>query len=870
MLGLGLGVSKVSSLRSLAAKLLAKLKSRSTYYENNKDSKQVAQDLDTIDVLDKASILLTPTAYSDARVHSVKTYTGENALTGNSSTFDTGVGDWVGYGTGQVSHASTYLRVDVQTTEGGAQIPVNSLIQGGQVGKTIKVRVKLWVVSGESGLYPLFKVFLGGDQKDISLTPSPTYYDFLLKPTTTADLIIYKTNAAKSNGLFAIDDVSVVDVSSDFDFDRASSATRINSDGLVQDMQSITEPELVLNGDFEELGSELVTSTSSTDNWINARSNSVLSVVGDTVRATTGTNDTFGISTAFTTVIGKTYKINSFGATNNSSGSLIMRVSNTANLSPAIYQDVTTGGLTLTTSAYFVATATTTYIGFLVTIPVPTGEDYVETNLLSVQQVDPNEYWGTGGGWSLEQGAAVATSGSSTKLSQAGISSSGKVIKTTFTISNYGGSGSVFVDFGSSNSSAVSGNGTHTVIGTFDQDTFEILKSSDFEGKIDNISVKDITFSEDVDLARINYDSNGENGHWLLEPTSTNLITYSEDFSSGWAYFDSSTDANQLISPSGVLNASKFIEGTGSSIKRIINLTQSIVSGNNYTFSIFAKKGERDFITLTNNTGVADVTTTFDLTNGTIISGVGSIETFTNGWFRCTRSFTAAATVTSNFICQAFINAGSGISYQGDGTSGIYIWGVQLEALSYATSYIPTYGSTVTRATETLTGSGNSTLINSTEGVLYAEIAALSTTEGSGNISLSDGTGDNRIYIYYFEDDAISVIYNINSTGAVINNFTLSDITSYTKIAARWGNSNFSVWINGTEVLDVAASNFTSNTLDLLNLAKPDGSGQLEGKCKALAVFDEALTDDELELLTGITNYGSFNELAQANGYTII
>ena len=74
----------------------------------------------------------------------------------------------------------------------------------------------------------------------------------------------------------------------------------------------------------------------------------------------------------------------------------------------------------------------------------------------------------------------------------------------------------------------------------------------------------------------------------------------------------------------------------------------------------------------------------------------------------------------------------------------------------------------------------------------------------------------NRIYIYYFEDDAISVIYNINSTGAVINNFTLSDITSYTKIAARWGNSNFSVWINGTEVLDVAASNFTSNTLDLL------------------------------------------------------
>ena len=52
-----------------------------------------------------------------------------------------------------------------------------------------------------------------------------------------------------------------------------------------------------------------------------------------------------------------------------------------------------------------------------------------------------------------------------------------------------------------------------------------------------------------------------------LEPQRTNLITYSEDFSNGWSYFDSSIDANVLISPSGVLNASKFIEGNGASIK---------------------------------------------------------------------------------------------------------------------------------------------------------------------------------------------------------------------------------------------------------------------------------------------------------------
>ena len=64
---------------------------------------------------------------------------------------------------------------------------------------------------------------------------------------------------------------------------------------------------------------------------------------------------------------------------------------------------------------------------------------------------------------------------------------------------------------------------------------------------------------------------------------------------------------------------------------------------------------------------------------------------------------------------------GSSLSYQGNGTSGLYAWGAMLEQQSYATSYIPTNGATNTRLQDIANNSGNSTLINSTEGVLYAE-----------------------------------------------------------------------------------------------------------------------------------------------------
>ena len=100
--------------------------------------------------------------------------------------------------------------------------------------------------------------------------------------------------------------------------------------------------------------------------------------------------------------------------------------------------------------------------------------------------------WSKGDGWSISGGKAVAVVGTSSRLEQSISGLSGKYCKVNFTISDYGGSGSVYIDFGSTNSSLINTNGEHTVYGAFDQNKFEIFKGGAFSGSIDNVSIKQV------------------------------------------------------------------------------------------------------------------------------------------------------------------------------------------------------------------------------------------------------------------------------------------------------------------------------------------------------------------------------------------
>ena len=377
----------------------------------------------------------------------------------------------------------------------------------------------------------------------------------------------------------------------------------------------------------------------------------------------------------------------------------------------------------------------------------------------------------------------------------------------------------------------------------------------------DNVSVKEIIDTNNI--PRISYDSNGDNGHILLEPTSTNLITYSEDFS------DSSWDLdfaasyitiipNAATSPSGENNATKLI---GNDVSR--DPTNSYIGASTsasapYSASIFAKKGEYDYLVLGVGSYGGGYYAIFNLSNGTISTSptasgtTASIEDYDNGWYRCIISTTN--TSGSELLFTTPSVDGTLTTDYTNTTNGVYVWGAQLEELSYATSYIPTLtGSQEVRATETATGAGSADLINSTEGVLYAEIAALADDLSNRMIALSDSDSTDHVRIYYTNStNKISVAVKSNGSNQyVFLNHNVTDITNFIKIAVKYKANDFATFINGVKVNSQTTTASAPIGLDRLNFDSGAGVSDFYGKCKALAVFKEALSDAELNNLTG-------------------
>jgi hypothetical protein len=177
----------------------------------------------------------------------------------------------------------------------------------------------------------------------------------------------------------------------------------------------------------------------------------------------------------------------------------------------------------------------------------------------------------------------------------------------------------------------------------------------------------------------------------------------------------------------------------------------------------------------------------------------------------------------------------------------------QSEASSFATSYIPTSGSTVTRLQDAASGAGSSDLINSTEGVLYAEIAALANDNSTRVISISDGTNSNRIFIgYWTGSNEIRVLVKVGGATQVFQGSTSYDILNYNKVAFVYKENDFSLWINGSNIFnDTSGITFPAETLTQLDFDS-NSSALFFGKTKCLAVFKEALTDAELTCLTTI------------------
>jgi hypothetical protein len=185
------------------------------------------------------------------------------------------------------------------------------------------------------------------------------------------------------------------------------------------------------------------------------------------------------------------------------------------------------------------------------------------------------------------------------------------------------------------------------------------------------------------------------------DPVSrTNLLSRSAEFNeTAWLKLRSSISANSTASPSGDGSADKLVEDASNNTHMVYRLfnTGSLVA---HTFSVFAKADGRNFVYLDCGDGFPlNSNAYFDLSNGTLgtigANATATITAFGNGWYRCSVTATPTSTTTNGFYIQT-ASANGTKSYQGDGASGIFIWGAQLEAGSTTTSYIPTTTASVT------------------------------------------------------------------------------------------------------------------------------------------------------------------------------
>ena len=447
-------------------------------------------------------------------------------------------------------------------------------------------------------------------------------------------------------------------------------------------------------------------------------------------------------------------------------------------------------------------------------------------------------------------GAAVTTS--------TNISDSGEY-KLSFTITS---SGVAYLQFGTGNSS-------HSIDASITNVSIKKDTSADFDftrGSLATI-VNAQGLVEDVsgnDTPRLDY-SGGGCPSLLLEPQSTNLIIYSEDYSqSEWTKGNATIASNTVTSPEGTTNASTLTDDTADTIHRLRD-TVSLSASTDYSLSVFAKKGTLSNIQLAliNTANSNTSSRVFDLENGALGEEITSggtltdskITDFGNGWYRCQIVAQLSSTPNTYQITLATqtsgnSSTGSQVTYDGDGNGNVHLWGAQCEELAYASSYIPTTGSTATRLKDLASRNGLSSYINSAEGVLYAEFEGLGGDNTNRLISISDGTTNNRVIIQY--NTGNNLLLRVQSAGStsVSKSYTLSDITDNIKAAIKYKENDFSIWVNGVEIHTDTSGSAPVGLNRLGFDSSASGDSNFNGKVKALIVFNEALSDAELTALT--------------------
>jgi hypothetical protein len=347
----------------------------------------------------------------------------------------------------------------------------------------------------------------------------------------------------------------------------------------------------------------------------------------------------------------------------------------------------------------------------------------------------------------------------------------------------------------------------------------------------------------------------------LIEPARTNLLLRSEEFDSPYwtkAFLNVTGTppwVNVAVAPDGTLTADKLIADNTSNLHGISRPFSGFSGA--YTYSIFAKAGEYGYISF--GQGNPGLRTYFDLVNGVVLgasSGVGlsnpKIKNYGNGWYRC--SGTVAASPSSpEFIARPHPTGTGSETFTGDGTSGIFIWGAQLENGSVATSYIKTVDTAITQPADVITATGVSSVLPQTEGWMYAEVDVTNFASNAPFLYAQENANlVNRIELQKRDTSVIRAFSQKQISGTPVASQVSTPVIGLGvyKLLMKLEPIGYKLFVNGSLI----ASNTTQenpNTLDTVRIGSiSTGAGQPGDPIHSIAIGIGPISDAEAITLT--------------------
>ncbi len=349
----------------------------------------------------------------------------------------------------------------------------------------------------------------------------------------------------------------------------------------------------------------------------------------------------------------------------------------------------------------------------------------------------------------------------------------------------------------------------------------------------------------------------------LVEPSAQNAALRSAglDVSGTWQRTNMSVTTG-ITSPEGLTTAFDIVESSDVTAQthELAQTGFSVVSGTAYTFSLFIKAGTNNRnlrLAVGGANFVGSPVATFNPVSGSVVASgdcVASVENYGNGWFRC--RMTATADVAGSSFLGIYTASGTSVSYIGNGSGSVQVWGAQAEASSIPTSYIPTTTGSVTRNAEviTLPSGAVSGCIGQTEGTIYAEVDVRTFTSSAA-----------RRIVNLRVDGSNLLSLQINEASTNIEFVAASGITSVTafasgltagiyKIAVGYNSaaSGTVLYVNGTlrDTKTIAIPNLSAAVFGLGVRADGSAGSQFNDRIRAAALYTTRLTNAELAALT--------------------